>query len=59
MGGEKGNSDKSCLAQSLAIYFVRNKKAIVLMIDCDPQRTTSDWIQARNVAALLPAIDCI
>tara|TARA_R110001592_G_scaffold101809_2_gene287870 strand:+ start:24 stop:692 length:669 start_codon:yes stop_codon:yes gene_type:complete len=59
VGGEKGGSGKSCLAQNLAVYFARNKKAIVLMVDCDPQRTTSDWIQARNSAPSLPAINCI
>ena len=59
VGGEKGGSGKSCLAQNLAVYFARDKDAIVLMIDCDPQRTTSDWIQARNTDPTLPAINCI
>ena len=59
VGGEKGGSGKSCLAQNLAVYFARNKKAIVLMVDCDPQRTTSDWIQVRNSEPSLPAINCI
>ncbi len=59
VGGEKGGSGKSCLAQNLAVYFASNKKAIVLMVDCDPQRTTSDWIQARNGDPALPAINCI
>lgn len=58
VGGEKGGSGKSCLAQNLAVYFAR-KEAIVLMVDCDPQRTTSDWIQARNTDPSLPAINCI
>jgi chromosome partitioning protein len=59
VGGEKGGSGKSCLAQNLAVYFARDKDAIVLMVDCDPQRTTSDWIQARNTDPTLPAINCI
>jgi chromosome partitioning protein len=59
VGGEKGGSGKSCLAQNLAVYFAENKKAIVLMVDCDPQRTTSDWIQARNSDPSLSAINCI
>jgi chromosome partitioning protein len=42
VGGEKGGSGKSCLAQNLAVYFARDKEAIVLMIGCDPQRTISD-----------------
>lgn len=59
VGGEKGGSGKSCLAQNLAVYFARYQKSIVLMVDCDPQRTTSDWIQARNSDPSLPAINCI
>lgn len=59
VGGEKGGSGKSCLAQNLAVYFAKHKSAIVLMVDCDPQRTTSDWIQARNTDPSLPAINCI
>ena len=59
VGGEKGGSGKSCLAQNLAVYFAGIKKSIVLMVDCDPQRTTSDWIQARNGDPSLPAINCI
>lgn len=59
VGGEKGGSGKSCLAQNLAVYFARDKDAIVLMVDCDPQRTTSDWIQARNTDPTLSAINCI
>lgn len=58
VGGEKGGSGKSCLAQNLAVHFAL-KDAIVLMVDCDPQRTTSDWIQARNTDPSLPAINCI
>lgn len=59
VGGEKGGSGKSCLAQNLAVYFAKEKQGIVLMVDCDPQRTTSDWIQARNTDPSLPAINCI
>jgi chromosome partitioning protein len=59
VGGEKGGSGKSCLAQNLAVFFARDKQAIVLMVDCDPQRTTSDWIQTRNADPSLPAINCI
>ena len=59
VGGEKGGSGKSCLAQNLAVYFSLYEKASVLMADCDPQRTTSDWIQARNADESLPPINCI
>ena len=59
VGGEKGGSGKSCIAQNLAVYFARDKKSIVLMVDCDPQRTTSDWIQTRNTDPHLSSINCI
>jgi len=59
VGGEKGGSGKSCLAQNLAVYFALHLKSSVLMVDCDPQRTTSDWIQARNDDESLPQINCI
>lgn len=59
VGGEKGGSGKSCLAQNIAVFFVKYKKASVLMVDCDPQRTTSDWIQARNDDPDLPTINCV
>ena len=59
VGGEKGGSGKSCLAQNLAVYFASTKKASVLIADCDPQRTTSDWIQARTSDPALPSINCI
>ncbi|MBD1388992.1 AAA family ATPase [Neiella sp. HB171785] len=59
VGGEKGGSGKSCLAQNLAVYFTKFKNSKVLMVDCDPQRTTSDWIQARNNCEELPAINCV
>ncbi|MCH1919800.1 AAA family ATPase [Shewanella sp. A3A] len=59
VGGEKGGSGKSCLAQNIAVHVTQKYAAKVLMVDCDPQRTTSDWIQARNTDESLPAINCI
>lgn len=59
VGGEKGGSGKSCMAQNLAVYYTINHKASVLLVDCDPQRTTSDWIQERNTDPSLPSINCI
>ncbi|MCG9696375.1 AAA family ATPase [Shewanella sp. Isolate11] len=59
VGGEKGGAGKSCMAQNLAVYITQAKQANVLMVDCDPQRTTSDWIQARNEDPNLPLINCI
>ncbi|AWL10986.1 hypothetical protein HMF8227_00490 [Saliniradius amylolyticus] len=60
VGGEKGGSGKSCLAQNIAVYLRRERKAKVLMVDCDPQRTTSDWIHERNNNEQdLPTINCV
>jgi chromosome partitioning protein len=59
VGGEKGGSGKSCLAQNIAVHISQKYDANVLMVDCDPQRTTSDWIQARNNDPSLKAINCI
>ncbi|KFZ38151.1 ParA family protein [Shewanella mangrovi] len=59
IGGEKGGSGKSCLAQNIAVFLAKECQASVMMVDCDPQRTTSDWIQARNQHPELPAINCV
>lgn len=59
VGGEKGGSGKSCLAQNIAVYLRTEKQKSVLMVDCDPQRTTSDWIQERNGNTELPDINCV
>jgi chromosome partitioning protein len=59
VGGEKGGSGKSCLAQNIAVYLRTERKSTVLMVDCDPQRTTSDWIQERNSAGTLSNINCV
>lgn len=59
VGGEKGGGGKSCLAQNIAVHLRTEKNASVLMVDCDPQRTTSDWIQERNFSEQLPNINCV
>ena len=48
IGGEKGGSGKSCLAQNLAVYLRILAKRDVLLLDADPQGTTTDWAQERN-----------
>ncbi|MCF6456554.1 AAA family ATPase [Pseudoalteromonas sp. MMG024] len=58
VGGEKGGSGKSCLAQNVAVYLTLQNYT-VLIVDCDPQRTSSDWIQARNTNPHLPLINCV
>lgn len=47
VGGEKGGSGKSCLAQNLAV-FLQKKKRDILLLDADPQATTTDWIKERD-----------
>ncbi|MBY5922253.1 AAA family ATPase [Ferrimonas balearica] len=59
VGGEKGGSGKSCLAQNIAVYLRTEEEGNVLMVDCDPQRTTSDWVQERCSNPQLPHINCI
>lgn len=58
VGGEKGGSGKSCLAQNIAVYLTL-QNFTVLIVDCDPQRTSSDWIQTRNTNPQLPIINCV
>lgn len=58
VGGEKGGSGKSCLAQNIAVYLTMQQYT-VLIVDCDPQRTSSDWIQTRNTHPILPSINCV
>lgn len=47
IGGEKGGSGKSCLAQNLAVYL-QSKSRDILLLDADPQGTTTDWIKERD-----------
>ncbi|MFH7411133.1 AAA family ATPase [Acinetobacter variabilis] len=47
VGGEKGGSGKSCLAQNLAVYLQQQNRDI-LLLDADPQGTTTDWVKERD-----------
>ena len=55
LGGEKGGSGKSCIAQNLAVYL-RIKGKDVLLLDADPQGTTTDWAKEREDNESLAAI---
>jgi chromosome partitioning protein len=59
VGGEKGGSGKSCIAQNLAAFLVVDKIATVLLVDCDTQGTTADWIKLRNNNLNALPIDCV
>jgi len=58
IGGEKGGTGKSCLTQNIAVILQRIEKSL-LIIDCDPQKTTSDWAQERCNNFERPHIECI
>ena len=53
LGGEKGGSGKSCLAQNLAIWLQRQGHD-VLLVDADPQGTSLDWAREREQNPDLP-----
>ena len=59
LGGEKGGTGKSTLAQNLAVFFAIYKNLDVVLVDADPQGTTSDWIDERNENEKLKIINCI
>ena len=59
VGGEKGGSGKSCIAQNLAAFLAIDKIATVLLVDCDTQGTTADWIKLRNNNINALPIDCV
>lgn len=46
IGGEKGGSGKSCIAQNLAVWLVHQGHD-VLLLDADPQGTTAAWASER------------
>lgn len=48
---EKGGTGKSSIAQSLSVYLIQQKKS-VLLIDADPQKSTSDWASERQGSKL-------
>ncbi|MNN33049.1 CobQ/CobB/MinD/ParA nucleotide binding domain protein [compost metagenome] len=57
LGGEKGGSGKSCLAQNLAVW-IQARGGDVLLLDADPQGTTADWA-AERAEGNLPAIPVV
>lgn len=60
VGGEKGGSGKSCIAQNLAVYLQNNNRD-VLLLDADPQGTTTDWVKEREqnqISKILPSVQC-
>ncbi len=58
LGGEKGGSGKSCLAQNIAVYL-QQKGQDVLLLDADPQGTTTDWAKEREENSTLQNLSCV
>lgn len=59
LGGEKGGTGKSTISTNIAVALAYKKKEVVL-IDCDPQCTTSKWLTRRNkFYCNLPKIFCV
>ena len=58
VGGEKGGSGKSCLAQNLAVYLQQTGRD-VLLVDADPQGTSTDWAKEREENEALKALPCV
>lgn len=59
VGGEKGGSGKSCIAQNLAVYLQNNNRDVLLL--ADPQGTTTDWVKEREqnqISKILPSVQC-
>ncbi len=59
IGGEKGGTGKSCLAQHLAVYFSMQDNSNVILVDCEPQHSTSDWVQLRHLQPGLSWINAV
>jgi chromosome partitioning protein len=54
---EKGGAGKSSIAQTFAVFLSLKKHQDVLLVDADPQRTSSDWAAERQ--NIYPPVPCI
>lgn len=57
IGSSKGGSTKSTTIQNLAVELASNG-IDVMLLDADPQQTSSKWVGRRNEAGILPKIHC-
>lgn len=59
IGGEKGGTGKSTIASNLAVKLSHQNHEVIL-IDCDPQGTSTKWLTRRNkFYSNLPKVFCI
>lgn len=59
IGGEKGGTGKSCIAQNISVALLELYKDLII-VDCDPQKTTSDWVYERSkFNSAVEQIQCI
>ncbi|MFP3011733.1 MAG: AAA family ATPase [Rickettsia sp.] len=59
IGGEKGGTGKSCIAQNISVALLELYKDLII-VDCDPQKTTSDWVHERSkLNKTVEQIQCI
>lgn len=58
VGAEKGGVGKSTIATNLAVQLA-HEGADVLLLDTDAQATAARFIERRNEAGILPAIQCL
>ena len=59
IGGEKGGTGKSTLATNLAVCLAHRGRD-VLLLDCDPQRSSASWVGVRSANAPdAPKIHCM
>lgn len=58
LGAEKGGTGKTTLAVNLAVIQARTDRE-VLLLDADPQRSTTYWAATRDSRGVEPAITCL
>ncbi|MDN3030954.1 MAG: AAA family ATPase [Candidatus Tisiphia sp.] len=58
IGGEKGGAGKSTIACNLAAFLAHKKKDI-LLVDSDPQKSSSTWSTRRNKINDIPKVHCV